>query len=36
MREIVVASNNIGKIKEIKDIFSDFNIIGLGEVEITY
>ena len=33
MREIVVASNNIGKIKEIKDIFSDFNIIGLGELE---
>ena len=30
---ILVASNNPGKIKEIKDIFYDFNIISLKEIE---
>lgn len=32
-RTILVASNNKGKIKEIKDIFSNFNIITLKEME---
>ena len=30
---ILVASNNKGKIKEIKDIFEDFNIITISELE---
>ena len=30
---ILVASNNKGKIKEIKDIFNNFNIITLSELE---
>ncbi len=32
-RVILVASNNKGKIKEIKDIFNDFDIITLKEME---
>lgn len=32
-RPILVASNNKGKIKEIKDIFSNFEIITLKEME---
>lgn len=32
-KSILVASNNKGKIKEIKDIFNDFNIITLQEME---
>lgn len=32
-RPILVASNNKGKIKEIKDIFSNFKIITLKEME---
>lgn len=31
---ILVASNNVGKIKEIKDIFCDFSIVTLGEMEV--
>lgn len=32
-KTILVASNNKGKIREIRDIFSDFNIISLKEME---
>lgn len=32
-RKILVASNNKGKIKEIKDIFNEFDIITLKEME---
>ena len=32
-KTILVASNNKGKIREIRDIFSDFNIIALKEME---
>ncbi len=32
-KTILVASNNKGKIREIRDIFSDFNIITLKEME---
>lgn len=33
MKKIVVASNNKGKIKEIKEIFKEFDVISLKEVE---
>ena len=33
MKKIVVASNNKGKIKEIKEIFKEFDVISLNEVE---
>lgn len=33
MKTILVASNNKGKIKEIKDIFKGFNIVTLSEME---
>ena len=32
-KRMIVASNNKGKIQEIKQIFSDFDIITIGEIE---
>lgn len=35
MKEIIIASNNEGKIKEIKEIFKDYNIVSLKEANIS-
>lgn len=34
MKEIVIASNNIGKIKEVKEILNNYNIISMKETGI--
>ena len=34
MREIVIASGNIGKIKEAQEILSDFKIIPMQELGV--
>ncbi len=33
---LVVASNNNGKIKEIKEIFTDYDFLSISEMEKSY
>ena len=35
MKEIVVATNNQGKLKEIKEILTDYKLLSLKEVNCT-